>query len=130
MGLILRTTHENMPAGAIVANGRLTVAQMDNNFMFLQSIAGGSPSDLITLTVASASQYISDSLIITGQPYLITDADLYLYGVGSQFEFGAGTNILLYGVDESSLHHLDMVNSITLIIIMFMVYGIQVQHIV
>ena len=134
MGLILRTLHENMPDGAIVANGRLTVQQMDNNFMFLQSIAGtggigtigatgaagpvgatgaagpvgatgadGFASlSVVTLTVASASQYISDSLIITGQPYLITDADPNLYGTSSQFGFGEGTNILLYGVDESS----------------------------
>jgi len=215
MGLILRTTHENMPAGAIVTNGRLTVAQMDNNFMFLQSIAGGSPNpvdftnletdvipatdslyslgssasqwkslhvsgntiyiggvtlstagdslvvnsinlgttaspfilsssndsliingvtgsigatgaagpkgatgaagpkgatgadgfaslSVVTLTVASASQYISEGSVIVGQPYLITDADPNLYGTSSQFGFGEGTNILLYGVDEKS----------------------------
>lgn len=134
MGLILRTTHENMPDGAIVANGRLTVQQMDNNFIFLQSMAetggtgtigatgaagpigatgaagpiGATGADgfaslsVVTLTVASASQYISDSLIITGQPYLITDADHNLYGTSSQFGFGEGTNILLYGVSENS----------------------------
>lgn len=110
MGLILRTTHDNLPAGAVVTNGRLTVQQMDNNFIFLQSIVGtgGTGTDglsslsLVTLTVASASQYIADSLVVVGQPYLITDADLYLYGVGSQFGFGDGTNILLYGVDEKS----------------------------
>ena len=140
MGLILRTTHEPMPEGAIVANGRLTVTQMDNNFIFLQSIAGTGGTgtigatgaagatgatgpigatgaagpigatgadgfaslSVVTLTVASASQYISDSLIITGQPYLITDADPNLYGTSSQFGFGEGTNILLYGVSENS----------------------------
>jgi hypothetical protein len=40
MGLILRTTHEELPDGAQVASGRLTAAQMDENFIFLQSIAG------------------------------------------------------------------------------------------
>jgi len=104
MGLVLRASHENMPAGAIVANGRLTVSQMDNNFIFLQSIAGVGGSASV-LTVASASQYITNGSIITGQPYLITDADPYLYGgfglsPSNIFNFGEGTNILLYGVDE------------------------------
>jgi len=111
MGLVLRASHENMPAGAIVANGRLTVSQMDNNFIFLQSIAGvGGSASVLTvasasvLTVASASQYITNGSIITGQPYLITDADPNLYGTGtySPFGFGEGTNILLYGVSENS----------------------------
>ena len=222
MGLILRTLHENMPDGAIVANGRLTVAQMDNNFIFLQSIAGGTtnPVDftnletdvipaadsvyslgssasqwkslhvsgntiyigglplstdgdslivnsinlgttasplilsgdnnnntlvingtssigatgpdgqrgatgpqgprgatgtpgaagpnglsslsLVTLTIASASQYMESGWITPGHPYLITDADPYLYGTFSTFAFGEGTNILLHGVDSNN----------------------------
>ena len=151
MGLILRTTHDNLPAGATVSNSRLTVQQMDNNLIFLQSIAGGGPGgvgatgpqgatgnqgpvgatgnqgpvgatgpkgatgnqgvpgpnglsslDLVTLTVASASQYMEAGWITTGNPYLITDTDLNLYGAGSQFGFGDGTNILLYGVDENN----------------------------
>ena len=44
MGLILRTTHDNLPAGATVSNSRLSVQQMDNNFIYLQSIAGGTGS--------------------------------------------------------------------------------------
>jgi hypothetical protein len=205
MGLILRTTHDNLPAGATVSNSRLSVQQMDNNFIYLQSIASGNtdltnlstdiipaansvyslgtsasqwkslhvsgqtiyiggvplstnngslvvnsinlgttasplilsadtnnnntliingtPSigatgpkgptgnpgpnglsslSLVTLTVASASQYMESGWITTGNPYLITDADPNLYGTSSQFGFGEGTNILLYGVDENN----------------------------
>jgi hypothetical protein len=57
---------------------------------------------LVTLTVASASQYMSLGWITIGQPYLITDADPNLYGASSEFGFGEGTNILLSGVDENN----------------------------
>lgn len=210
MGLILRTTHDNLPAGATVSNSRLSVQQMDNNFIYLQSIAGGNPDltnlttdiipamdsvyslgtsasqwkslhvsgqtiyiggvplstdgtslvvnsinlgttaspliisadsnnntlvingtasigaigpqgprgatgtpgaagpnglsslSLVTLTVASASQYMESGWITPGHPYLITDADPYLYGTFSTFAFGEGTNILLHGVDSNN----------------------------
>ena len=158
MGLILRTNHTNLPVGAVVQNTRLTNAQMDANFIFLQSIASGgtfsigigatgpqgpvgnqgpvgatgpqgatgnqgpqgatgtnglagpnglSSLDLVTLTVASASQWMENGWITTGNPYLITDADPYLYGgaglsPSNIFNFGEGTNILLYGVDENN----------------------------
>ena len=49
MGLILRKTHDNLPEGATVSNSRLSIEQMDNNFIFLQSIAGGN-QDLTNLT--------------------------------------------------------------------------------
>ena len=153
MGLILRTTHDNLPAGATVSNSRLSVQQMDNNFIYLQSIAGGTGSigavgatgpkgatgnqgpigptgatgnqgpigptgatgtpgaagpnglsslSLVTLTVASASQWMENGWITAGHPYLITDTDPYLYGTSSQFGFGEGTNILLHGVDSNN----------------------------
>jgi hypothetical protein len=41
MGLTLRTNHRNLPVGSVVQNTRLTNTQMDNNFIFLQSIASG-----------------------------------------------------------------------------------------
>ena len=132
MGLILRKTHDNLPEGATVSNSRLSIEQMDNNFIFLQSIAGGSGQNgttgatgpqgprgatgtpgaagpnglsslsLVTLTVASASQYMESGWITPGHPYLITDADPYLYGTFSTFAFGEGTNILLHGIDSNN----------------------------
>lgn len=134
MGLILRTNQTNLPPDVAVQKTRLTNVQMDNNFLYLHSLAGatgsgeqgpigeqgpvgatgskgatGAPGPngvaelaLVTLTVASASQYMSEGWITIGQPYLITDSDPNLYGTSSVFGFGEGTNILLYGVDENN----------------------------
>jgi len=100
MGLVLRTSHMPMPIGATVSNHRLTVEQMDNNFIFLQNLS----HSISPLTVSEAKDLMSSSEVVTGQFYLITDAAPYLYGTQSDFGFGDGTNIIVQGLDENTFY--------------------------
>ena len=98
MGLILRTSHEPMPLGSTISNTRLTIEQMDSNFIFLQNIS----SEAITITYTEALDLIDNNQVIRGRNYLITDCDPSLYGSDSPFLFGDGTEIILQGLDTNS----------------------------
>jgi hypothetical protein len=98
MGLILRVPHYPLPSGATVSSTKLTLQQMDENFIFLQNLISG----LTPLTVEEAVDLKNNSQIVIGQSYLITDADPSLYGTQSAFVFGDGTNIILQGIDVNS----------------------------
>lgn len=97
MGLTLRTTHDNLPAGSVVVNRRLTINEMDENFIFLQNLISG----LTPITYSDAISLRDNEEIIAGQYYLITDAQPDLYGSDSDFNFGDGTAVLLRGVDST-----------------------------
>jgi hypothetical protein len=80
MGLILRTAHDELPDGAQVASGRLTAAQMDGNFIFLQSIAGsggsgatGSGNSIIEVTYSELVSGLTGSSLLEGSYYKITN---------------------------------------------------------
>lgn len=98
MGLILRVPHYPLPSGATVSLTKLTLQQMDENFIFLQNLISG----LTPLTVSEVVDLKNNSQIVIGQAYLITDADPTLYGSDSPFNFGDGTNIILRGISENS----------------------------
>lgn len=99
MGLVLRVPHVNMPAGSTVSATKLTLSQMDNNFIFLQNLIGG----ITPLTVSDAIDLANNSQVITGQTYLIKNAHSGLYGSQSNFTYGLeGTDIILTGLDNSN----------------------------
>lgn len=99
MGLILRSPHNTLPAGATISGVRLTIQQMDNNFIFLQDLASGNS---ISLTNDEALDLINNNNVQQGVNYLITNAHPGLYGSASAFTYGLqGTNILLTGIDDS-----------------------------
>jgi hypothetical protein len=102
MGLILRTSHDPMPVGSTISNTRLTVEQMDNNFIFLQSIS----TTIITISYNDAINLINNNLVLKNINYLITDCDPTLYGASSSFLFGDGTEIILQGLDTNSFSSL------------------------
>ena len=90
MGLVLR---ENI-------GRRLTVEEMDGNFLYLQSISGSAA--LLTITHSTAVNLINSSGITPGVSYMITDAEPGLYGYTSQFTYGlTGTTVILHGMDAN-----------------------------
>ena len=97
MGLTLRTTHENLPAGSVVVNRRLTINEMDENFIFLQNLISG----LTPITYSDAVSLRDSAEIVPGQYYLISDAQPDLYGSDSDFNFGDGTTVLIKGIDST-----------------------------
>ena len=100
MGLTLRVPHEILPSGATVSNSRLTLEQMDNNFIFLQNIAGNGNISAIPLSFSQSLDLMSSGGVLQGQSYLIQNTNQSLYGTGSAFGFGLGTNVLLVGLDS------------------------------
>ena len=98
MGLILRTSHEPMPPGSTISNTRLTIEQMDSNFIFLQNIS----TSAIIITHDEAIDLINSNSVLRGRNYLITDCDPTLYGASSSFNFGTGTEIIVQGLDTNS----------------------------
>jgi hypothetical protein len=99
MGLILRGSHNSLPVGATISGTRLTVEQMDNNFIFLQNLYYG---DASILTNTEALNLIDTNGIQQGAHYLIKGAHPGLYGTNSSFTYGLlGTDIILTGLDSS-----------------------------
>jgi len=98
MGLILRTSHEPMPAGSTISNSRLTIEQMDNNFIYLQNIS----TNAIEITHSDAIDLINTNSVLRDKTYIITDCDPSLYGGESSFNFGPGTNVMVQGLDSKS----------------------------
>jgi hypothetical protein len=98
MGLILRTSHEPMPAGSTISNSRLTIEQMDNNFIYLQNIS----TNAIEITHSDAIDLINTNSVLRDKTYVITDCDPSLYGGESSFNFGPGTNVMVQGLDSKS----------------------------
>ena len=100
MGLILRGPHNNLPSGATISGTKLTIQQMDNNFIFLQNLVSGEAN---ILTNTDALNLINDGNVQQGAYYLISGAHPGLYGTTSQFTYGLqGTNIILVGLDENN----------------------------
>ena len=79
---------------------RLTIAEMDGNFLYLQDISGN--SKYISLTQPEAIDLIIAGSVSQGATYVIMDANTALYGSGSDFTYGlTGTNIILHGLDST-----------------------------
>lgn len=98
MGLILRTSHDQMPVGSTISNSRLTIEQMDNNFIYLQNIS----TNAIEITHSDAIDLINTNSVLRDKTYIITDCDPSLYGTESSFNFGTGTNVIVQGLDTNS----------------------------
>lgn len=98
MGLILRTSHEPMPTGSTISNSRLTIEQMDNNFIYLQNIS----TNAIEITHSDAIDLINTNSVLKNKNYVITDCDPSLYGDESPFNFGSGTNVIVQGLDTKT----------------------------
>ena len=96
-GLTLRTSHDPLPFGATVSNRRLTIEEMDNNFIFLQSLV----ESAVLISRDQANLLINTSEVVPGQSYIITNAHLQLYGSNSPFNFGDGTYVLVRGLDST-----------------------------
>lgn len=78
---------------------RLTIPEMDGNFIYLENLAGGSAT---TLTNTEAIDLINSAGIKSGTNYLIIDVNPTLYGSNSAFTYGlTGTNIILKGLDST-----------------------------
>jgi len=100
MGLILRVPHYPLPTGATVSNSRLSLEQMDQNFIFLQNISSG--GGIITLSYNEAVNTMQEGNVVAGSYYLITNVNKELYGTYSPFGFGEGTDIILTGLDSNN----------------------------
>ena len=78
---------------------KLTIAEMDNNFLYLESISHGAA---ITITNGEAIDLMNTSGVIRGAYYVITNVHPGLYGSASNFTYGLdGTDIILEGLDET-----------------------------
>lgn len=83
---------------------KLTISELDGNFTYLESISGGGggTNSVISLSFTQSVGLISDNQVVQGQLYLIKDTCSILYGSESSFNFGAGTDIILTGLDSSN----------------------------
>jgi len=98
MGLILRTNHATIPPGATVSNKLLTVEQIDNNFIFLQS-------NLVNINIVTKNELdtlISTNSLKKGQSYRITGVDKSVNYMYENYLYG-GTDIVVMAIETNKI---------------------------